>query len=133
MTFIVLIPGIIAYFELYLASHIASPVVPYLQGLGVVFLGLCFYLALALMLGVIFEQRGPVLGIAFGLMFGGMIAVSFFKQIAYVLPVSLQDIAPALALGQPLPPFAIPQLISTALLSVVFVVIALWRFERIEF
>lgn len=131
--FIVALPGLVALIEIFLAVGHGVPILPFLAGAGVVLLGLIFYICLVILLGVVFEQRGPVLGIAFGLMFGGLIASQFAPQLAYVLPLNMDKISLAVAQGQPLPAIAISQLITCAVWSVLFVVLALWRFERVEF
>jgi ABC-2 type transport system permease protein len=133
LIFILAIPGAVAYAELYLASHQAFPIVPYLMGVGVILLALVFYLTLVIMLGALFEQRGPVLGIALGLLIGGLIASQFSPQVSYILPVAMQDIAGALAQGQPLPTVAISQLIATTVWIILFIGVALRRFGRLEF
>jgi ABC-2 type transport system permease protein len=133
LVFILLVPALVAYAELYIAAHQALSVPGYLLGVGVLLLNLVFYLTLVIMLGVLFEQRGPVLGIALGLLFGGSIAASLLPQAGYILPTSLQNIALALAGGQPLPPIAISQLVTTSLWCILFVIVALWRFNRLEF
>jgi ABC-2 type transport system permease protein len=133
LIFIVALPALVALGEIYLATRQVTPLVPFLGGLGIVILALFFYLTLTIMLGVLFEQRPPVLGISFGVMFGGLIAASFIPQINYVLPVSIQNIALAVAQGQPIPVVAVSQLISTAILSVIFILVALWQFNRLEF
>jgi hypothetical protein len=74
-----------------------------------------------------------VLGIALGLLIGGLIASQFSPQISYILPVNMQDIAGAVAQGQLLPTVAISQLIATAAWSLLFAGVALWRFGRLEF
>jgi ABC-2 type transport system permease protein len=133
LVFIVALPGLIAYAEIALvAGRLAAPL-PFLVGAGVVLLTLVFYIALVIMLGVLFEQRGPLLGISFGVMFGGLILSSFLPQLAYVLPLNMDKISVAVAQGQELPAVAISQIISTAVLSVLFTLIALWRFRREEF
>ena len=133
MIFIAVIPGAVAYAEITFASQQALPILPYLMGVGVILLALDFYLTLVIMLGTLFEQRGPVMGIALGLLIGGLIASQFSPQISYILPVAMQNIAGALAQGQPLPTVAISQLIATAAWSVLFTAVALWRFARLEF
>lgn len=133
LVFIVLLPGLIAYGEIALATGSMIAPLPFLAGAGVVLLTLVFYLSLAIMLGVVFEQRGPLLGITFGVMFGGMILAMFLPQLAYVLPLNMDKIALAVAQGQELPAMAISQLISTAVLSILFTMIGLWRFRREEF
>jgi hypothetical protein len=89
-------------------------------------------LSLVILLGVLFESRGPVLGIAFGVMFFCQLAGNYLPQIALVLPSSMQGIALGVAMGEPLPAMAVWGVISTATLSIVFILIALWRFQHIE-
>jgi len=125
--------GVVAYAELYLASGQALPVLPYLMGLGLILLTLTFYLSLVIMLGTIFEQRGAVLGIAVGVLMGGLIASQFTPLVSYFLPVKMPDIALALMQGQPLPTIAISQLITAGAWSILFTLVALLRFRREEF
>jgi ABC-2 type transport system permease protein len=122
-----------AYAEIYLSTGAALPVLPFIASLGVVMIGLVFYLSLTIMLGTLFEQRGPVLGIATGVLLGGMIFAQFLPQVGFILPVNIHQIAGLVALGQPLPAMAISQLIGAVVLSMVFTLVALWRFGREEF
>jgi energy-coupling factor transporter ATP-binding protein EcfA2 len=85
-----------------------------------------------IILGVLFEQRGPVLGAAFGVMFGGMIIETIFPQINYILPLSMDQFALSVSQGQALPAMAVSQVVMTAVWSVIFLVTALRRFQRIE-
>lgn len=133
LVFIVALPALVALGEIYLAVGHGTPILPYLAGISVVLLALIFYLSLVILLGVLFEQRGPVLGIAFGVMFGGLIAVQFAPQVGYILPVTMDKIALAMSQSQPLPEMAVSQLITTAVWSILFTVVALWRFQRAEF
>jgi ABC-2 type transport system permease protein len=130
--FIVALPGLVTLVETYLAVHKVVPLLPFLAGAGVVLLGLVFYLSLVILLGVLFESRGPVLGIAFGVLLGGLILRSFIPPLLYVLPLSMDGIALMVMQGTPLPPIFVSQLISTAVLSSVFTLVALWRFQRTE-
>jgi ABC-2 type transport system permease protein len=130
--FILMIPALVGYGEFALANTFAQ-LGPYLQGELVVFLSLLFYLTLTLMLGVLFESRAAVLGIAFGVMFGSSLLVQLVAQLAYILPVNLSNIAVGLALGQPMPEFALTQVAMSAVWSVLFAVIAVWRFLKEEF
>ncbi|UCD99263.1 MAG: ABC transporter permease [Chloroflexota bacterium] len=133
LIFIVAIPALVFLGEIYLDLHIVIPLVPFLAGLGVFLLALIFYLTLVIMLGVLFESRGPVMGIAFGILIGGNVISSFIPQIAYVLPVTMESIAQSVVLGTPMPVMFNSQLISAAILSSVFILVALWRFQREEF
>lgn len=133
LVFIVGIPALVAYGEIYLKTGMALAVPPYIYAVGVAFLGLVFYLTLTIMLGTLFEQRGPVLAIAAGVLLGGQIFAYFLPQIGYILPVNIDRVAGAVAMSQPLPPIVVYKLTSTAVLSLVFSIVALWRFSRDEF
>ncbi len=132
LLFIVVVPGLIALGEVFLATHQLVPLLPFLAGAGVVLLALFFYLSLVIMLGVLFESRGPVLGIALGVMWGGMILRNFFPWVLYVFPYGMEGIALMVVQGAPLPAMAVSQLISTAVLSIAFTLVALWRFQHAE-
>jgi ABC-2 type transport system permease protein len=132
LIFIVALPGLVTLGETYLATHLVVPLVPFLAGAGVVMLTLFFYLSLVILLGVLFESRGPVLGIAFGVMFSGMMLANFIPQIAYVLPWTMDKIALLVVLRIPLPAMFVSQLIAAAVLSIVFILVALWRFQQTE-
>ena len=133
LAFIVVLPGLITLVQTYLTTHQLVPLLPFLAGAGVVMLALIFYLSLVILLGVLFESRGPVLAIAFGVMIGGMFCASSLPQVGYVLPMSMDKISLMVALEQPLPVADVSQLISVAVLSIVFTLVALWRFQNKEF
>jgi ABC-2 type transport system permease protein len=133
LVIIVGLTALVAYGEIFQLTKEAIPVLPLLASLGVVMTGLVFYLALTIMLGTLFEQRGPVLGIAVGMFLGGMIFAQFLPQVSFVLPVNIKDIAALVAFQQPLPGMAIAQLTSAGILSLIFTLVALWRFGREEF
>jgi ABC-2 type transport system permease protein len=132
LIFIIAIPGLIAYLELWLASGIAAPVGPYLLSLAVLLLTLFFYITLSLLLGVVFDQRGPVLAGTFGVLIGGLILTQFVPKLAYILPLSMDKAATALLQQQPLPSALSFELISAGLFSILFIVAALWIFEEAE-
>ena len=132
LLFILLIPGIVAYFEIWLASGRPTAVLPYLAGMGITALALLFYLALTILLGVLFDARGPVVGISLALLFLGSILVQLVQQAALVLPVAMQTFATMAASGKAIPPVGLIEILTTALWSLVFVVVAVWRFEKLE-
>jgi ABC-2 type transport system permease protein len=133
LIFIAVLPGAVAYVEIYLASQQAPPIFPFLMGIGVILLTLTFYLSLVIMLGTIFEQRGAVLGFAVAVLMGGLIASQFTPLVSYILPVNMPMIAATLMQGQLLPTIAISELIVTGAWSVLFTLVALLRFRREEF
>jgi len=110
------------------------PLSAFLAGWLVMALNMLFYVSFTLMLGTLFNARGPVSAIGLGFLFGGQIFPNFLPQWMILLfPWKLSELAPALALGQPLPAGWLIPIIATAGWIVVFIAIALWRFGREEF
>ena len=77
------------------------------------------------------------MGVSLGALVGGLLMPQFLGQIVgkfvMLTPWSLVSLLPAAALGAPLPlPIWLPIGI-TAVLAVIFVAVALARFERLEF
>ncbi len=136
---IIIVQGAIAYLQIYLASGVAFPILPYLGALGITFLCLLFYLTLALMLGTIFNARGGVIAIPLVVAFSYQILMGFVPWLTEIMPwnltMALSAEQPALAMlivtGQPLTT-AVP-IIATFLWCVVFTAVALWKFRREEF
>jgi len=101
-------------------------------------LNMLFWLTLTTMLGTFFRTRAPVIGIPLALLFGyqGVLAVApaLWDYMPYQLVVPLGDAGMPMAgrvlHGQPVG--SATPIIGTALMIVVFVVVALWRFEREE-
>jgi hypothetical protein len=98
-----------------------------------IMLGL-FYLTLTL--GTFFNSRGPVLAIPIAILIGQGILERLAKPFApwfpwQILPAKLPVLASVAARGDPLPSFV--PIVSALLFSLVFVLLAIWRFEREEF
>jgi ABC-2 type transport system permease protein len=133
----VMVPGGIAYFIYTGVSGLSLPITGFLAGLGLVYLLLLYFLALSLMLGSLFRSRGAVIGIPLVMVFGANASTSPWLGLIlpWTLAMTFGPESPALALrlaqGQPLPSAAI--VISTALLVVLFTIIAVVRFRREEF
>jgi hypothetical protein len=89
------------------------------------------------MLGTLFNERGPVLGIPIGFLFNPMFIIGYVGQTANVFPWLLVPSAndPGLAvqvmMGQPLTNTT--PVLATIVWIGVFIGVALWRFEREEF
>jgi ABC-2 type transport system permease protein len=132
LIFIVVIPGLVTMGEVFIATRQSVPLVPFLAGTGVVLLVLFFYLSLVILLGVLFESRRTVLGGVFAVLFGCSIMKSLIPQIGYILPTSMEGVALSVFLGMPLPAMLVSQVISTAVLSILFILVGLWRFRQIE-
>ncbi len=130
--------GIIGYILYTAATGVRLSIPGFLAGEVLVFLFLLFFQTLNLMLGTFFHTRGPVIAIPLALIMVSFLAVST-PVIRSLWPSTMVlgfsppqvSLAAALALGQPLP--SVMPILSTALLTIVFVATALLRFEREEF
>lgn len=107
---------------------------------GVALLGLhlLFYLTLTVMLGTLFNDRGPVIAIPVGVLFGAQFLMSNLGSLASFTPWPLiyplgtdQPIVIQAMMGQPLT--TITPILATIGWIVVFVSVAVWRFRREEF
>jgi ABC-2 type transport system permease protein len=137
LVILVLVQSGIAYLQISLRNGFFPALIPYLGAIGLLSLTLLFYLTLSLMLGTIFNTRGPVIGISIGV----LVLQSLLKQLAVtwvpwlplVMPDTLMQLTSPLVKGQPMPvQWSIP-IIITCLMSFSFVLIAIWRFNREEF
>jgi ABC-2 type transport system permease protein len=127
----------IGYGLLWLKTGEPFPVLPYLLGITGLAAHTLFYLTLTLMMGVLTANRNTLLGVSLGTLFAGAMIGPFLGMAVMFTPWSLNTIMPAAVLaavqGVALPvPIWVPIGI-TAVLSVIFVVVALARFERLEF
>ncbi len=129
----ILIPGIVAYFEIRIAIGTQLPVLDFVGALGLLLLSQIFYLCLVLMLGTLFSNRGRVIGIAFAVLFGGSIIPGMLPQSNLVTPWPLPQIAGGLAAGAPLPATALYPVLASLVWIVLFIWIALQRFQREDF
>ncbi len=132
LIFVIALPGLITLVQTYWTTHEMVPLLPFLAGAGSILLALLFYLSLVILLGVLFGSRGPVLAIPFGIMLGGMFMAGNFPQIAYVLPLNIDAISLMIMKGIPLTAGMVSQMISAAVLSILFTLAALWRFQHKE-
>jgi ABC-2 type transport system permease protein len=135
---IILVQGLVAYVQLSLAAGSPMPVVPYLAMLALLSLYIFFYLALTLMLGAIFDSREPVLGIAVAVAIGSMLGIGnlfagFLPWIVLLLPEAIPGIITVLVQGEPLPEVWPIPIILMSVYSLLFVALAIWRFNREEF
>jgi ABC-2 type transport system permease protein len=130
----VIIPTTLFLLETWLVVPLPVDIIPFLSGLAVVALSLLFYLMLALMLGTIYNNRGPITGIGIGLLLAGLFISGMVPQvIQLVTPWLLSDVAVGLALQQPLPDIWFVPLVVNGFWIVIFTAVALWRFSREEF
>jgi ABC-2 type transport system permease protein len=129
--------GTIAYGLLWLAVGEPLPLPRYLVGMAGLAVHTLFYLALALMMGVLTSNRRVLLGVSLGVLVGGMVIVQVLGlavgKFVMLTHWSLPGLLPAAVQGTPLPlPIWLPIGV-TAVLSVIFVAVTLVRFKRLEF
>lgn len=135
----VLVPGLIAYVELYAALESWPVLLGFLAGVATLGLNMLFWLTLTLMLGTFFDSLGPIIGIPLTFAFSQQIIGGLLPFVIYIFPYALS--APA---GDDYPsllssfingetPFSYLPLLATACFSVVFTAVAIVRFEREEF
>ena len=128
--------GAIAYGLLSLAMGKPFPLPPYLVGMAGLAVHTLFYLALALMMGVLTTSRTTLLGAALGVVLIGWLVTPIGLSVGtfvMLMPFTLVHILPAAVQGAPLPLSIWLPIGVTAVLSVVFVAVTLARFERLEF
>ena len=130
----VVLPSAVFYGQSQLLAGRAPELAPFLAGVGLLALHTLFYLALTLLLGTLFDTRGPISGVAIGLLFAGFLPPNLLPQAAMLaLPWTLGRSAVGLAMGGELPAIWPIPVAATAAWAIVFVGVALWRFGREEF
>lgn len=126
-----LLPMAIGYVEIRLLGE--TPSIPaYLGAIAILLLHTLFYLTLTLMLSTFFASRGPVLGISLGTIFASNLLVGVLPAVGYVTPFGLTAIGMGLFGFAPLPAGYPVPLLATLLWSVLFLVIAIRRFNQEE-
>jgi ABC-2 type transport system permease protein len=134
LAIVFVLQGLVAYGQFSLRDGSLWPPLPLAAAMGLQALHAIFWLALSLMLGTFFNSRGPVLGIAFGVFFVQQILGQLEGLVPVVpayMPMKLVELCMPVALSQPLP--SVLPIISVVVSTVLFVLIAMWRFGRQEF
>lgn len=136
---LVLSQGIIAYLITTVLIGTTLPVPGFLAALAIHMANIFFYLTLTLLMGVVSAHNAPVIGVPLALLFAQNILMSFFPVLARFLPWTLAipvngDKTPSIAMelmtGGFVPSYL--PLYTTLAASVLFVVLALWIFEKQE-
>jgi ABC-2 type transport system permease protein len=135
---IIILQGVVAYLQLSLYGGAMLEAGPYLAVLALFGLYLLFYLALTLMLGTFFGNRGPVLGIAIGVAIASMRGIGglfsdYAPWLVKVLPEALPTLANAVATGRSLPTDWPAPILAALFYLLLFMALAIWRFRREEF
>ena len=137
----VVLPGVIFYFTLGLSSDLGwlHPM-NFMAGISMVIIHTFFWIALVLMMGTVVESSAGVIAVPMALFFilwmgGGMIPGSEYISPLLLTfspnPDTINSLSFSLMVGEPV--FSWLPLISTMSLSVVFIAVALRRFNHQEF
>lgn len=104
----------------------------FLEAISIVILTSAFYLSLTLLLGVVLNNRGAILGICLGLLFGGQLMLNFIPELMYATPFGFGNLAAATAVSISLPPEFKIALFATAVWALLFNLIGIWQINRLE-
>jgi len=137
----VIVPGVILYITLGLFSSLGwlSPF-GYIAGLLIFSLHTFYWIALVLMLGTLSESSSVVIAVPMALFFAFWLGSSMIPSLIYISPLlltfspdpdNIRSVAASLISGEPV--FSWLPLISTVVFSVIFIAVAIWRFNRQEF
>jgi hypothetical protein len=128
------LPSAVVYGLLSLRMGAPFPLVPFLSAVGIMAAHTLFYFTLTLMLGTMFTHRGPILGIALGSVLGGGLIGGLIPALFYVTPWKLAEVAWVTATGQAIAAdLRISSVVATVVWSVVFIFVALAKFEKMEY
>jgi len=134
---VVLLQGLVCYFQVSLKAHSLPNPIPFIMGIALVCLPMLFYLTLGIMLGTLFNSTGPVVGISIGLFIGlnilSQVLGVFAPWLVGILPEKITTLAGVVTAGQPLPTGWPLPVAFAVILSVIFILIAIFRFGREEF
>jgi ABC-2 type transport system permease protein len=139
LLFMVVLPGLVAFVIFSIRMNAMVNPLHFGIAVGVIFINQLFYLSLALMLGVLFNTRGPVIGIPLALLFAQQYLIGFLPFLRNFLPWNLivplgeqsNSVVGILLAGQPVTSWL--TVLFVALESILFVAIGLWRFKKEEF
>jgi len=132
LLFLMILPIGLAAYGLFWLYEPGAVTLPHLAAMmDVVALHALFYLTLSLLLGTLANRRGVLLAVTLGLLLGGgLVPVRALVQIS---PWRLQQVGLFFLHGQALNGIEMTMLVATAVWCVLFLVAAIWHFERSEF
>jgi ABC-2 type transport system permease protein len=136
----VLLPGLIAYVTVGVFTPLGwLPPLNFLAGLAVMAVSMFFWLTLTLMSGTFFDSVGGVIAVPMTAFFALWFLPGVITPLIYISPVILfvgpggeyPAVTESLMSGEA--PFSWIPAIAAILFSVVFIAVAIWRFNRQEF
>ena len=134
-----LLPGVVAYIQISLAGGEWLSPLNFIAGMMVIWLYLLFFLTLTLMLGVLYDQRGAVIGIPLAIAFGSQMLLGLLPPLNLLLPWRLAvgvenealSVAESVIMG--VPPFSWMPVLSVITFVVIFIITAIRKFQNEEF
>jgi ABC-2 type transport system permease protein len=130
--------GAVTYILFKIKTPYAPDVSHYLPALGVVFLNHLFYLTLMVMLAAFFRDRRPVMAIPAALVLLAEKLIHLLPVMGILLPWTMvvqqgkkMPLMYAVLSGWPIDPYIL-QIVIVSLECVLFLLIGLWRFNRVE-
>ena len=127
-----LVPAVVFYGLVTAVSTLPPPPLLFVGGLAILALGLLFYLALSLLLGTVFESRGPLAGTVFGFMVAGFMIANYAPWLTAAFPWLFFQSGFNLVAQERIPAHNLISIPATALWIGLFALLALRRFERAE-
>ena len=127
-----LVPAVVFYGLVTAVSTLPPPPLLFVGGLAILALGLLFYLALSLLLGTVFESRGPLAGTVFGFMVAGFMIANYAPWLTAAFPWLFFQSGFNLVAQERIPAHNLISIPATALWTGLFVLLALRRFELAE-
>jgi ABC-2 type transport system permease protein len=124
----VLIPGIVAYIEIWAIAGVRLPIGRFGVAMLILFVGLAYFLAMTLLCGSLFKHKGPVIGIPMAFIFGMSLLIQLIPQLAYLIPWDYANIARAYMLEGTVA--SVVPLIAVPLGAVLFLAVAILAFEK---
>jgi ABC-2 type transport system permease protein len=135
----VVVPGLMAYVVFSIRQIPPSPL-EFMAALGILFINQLYYLALTLMLGTFFNNRGPVIGLPLAILFLQQNLIGFLPALRYFLPWLLAipigdmpSLVLSLVMGLRVEKDLIILLGCIIAEIILFTLIGLWRFNKEEF
>ncbi len=132
LTVTLLFPAVVYYVLITAIATLPPPPLLFLGGFAILALGLLFYLALSLLLSTVFESRGSLAGSVFGFMVAGFMIANYAPWLTAAFPWLFFQSGYYLVTQGQIPVYGLISIPATALWAVLFIFLALRRFERAE-
>lgn len=130
---LIIFQSLLAFLLISIKGGASLSLANYLSGTAILFLELFFYITLTLMLEVISNSRGTVLGVSLGSALGGAVLVNLFPGLGLVTPFALPSLIGAIVTNNVPSDFPVwLPLIGSTILSLIFLSIGIWQVNQKE-